>query len=269
MATTPVATQILCRQCTAPLAVEQGVSLVTCEFCGTANVVDKSQAVFHYAVRQTVRENDAVAALRRWMAGNKTVKDLDKKAQIEGPVFQLFPMWLVRANQNGQEMVLLEPAAALSVSELKELTVPAADLETYDPSFDEQAVEATVPYEAMLRWLENDHRVHRSSIREVALVHLPVYQCKYSHNGRRYTAVVDAATSKVFANIYPSKWEAPYFAIGAAAFAVYCCASFIPLAGYFTAEGTGLAIGVLAYLVLAVILAIPIFTLATVISAKV
>lgn len=269
MNSVPDATQILCRQCNAPLPVEQGTQFVTCEFCGTTNFVHKGRAVFHYAVRTTVRENDALAALRRWMAGNKTVKDLDKKAQIDRPIFEFFPMWLVRVEQNGKEKVLLEPAAALSVSELKELVLPAGDLEPYDHNMDSAAMEVTVPYEAMLHWLEGDHGLQETQLKEVSLVHLPVYQFKYTFGDRRFTAIVDAASSKVFANIYPSKWETPYFAIGAAAFVLYCCAALIPLGGYLADEGTGLILGLVAYFVVAIVVAIPIFIIASVISAKV
>lgn len=269
MSSVPDAAQILCRQCNAPLPVEQGTQFVTCEFCGTTNFVDKGRAVFHYAIRTTVRENDAQAALRRWMAGNKTVKDLDKKAQIDQPVFQYFPMWLVRVVQNGQEKIFLEPAAALSVSELKEVVLPAGDLEPYDHNMDAAAMEVTVPYDAMLNWLRNDDGVSEGQIKEASLVHLPVYQFKYGFGDRRFTAIVDAASSKVFANIYPSKWEAPYFAIGAAAFVLYCCAALIPLAGWLYNEGTGLVLGILVYIVVAIVLAIPIFIIASIISAKV
>ena len=109
-------TQLLCQQCSAPLAVETGAKYVTCEFCGTVNFVDKSQAVLHYAVRPTLDEKQAAAALRRWMAGNQTVKGLDTAAQIESQIYQLFPLWMVRATRNGKEDVVLKPAAALSLS---------------------------------------------------------------------------------------------------------------------------------------------------------
>lgn len=265
--TTPV--QVLCRQCAAPLPVEQGTQYATCEFCQTTNFIDKGRVVFHYAVRQTLRENDALAALRRWMAGNETVKGLDSQAQIEAGRFQLFPMWLVRANQEAEERVVMEPAAALSISELKRLTVPAASLELYDHALDNSAIEPTVPYEMMLEWLANDHNIQPADIREVSLVHLPIYLFKYSFDGRQYTAVVDAATSKVFANIFPTKWEAPYVALAAIAFAAYFCASCIPGIGLLAGEWGGFAIGGLLYIVFAVGLAIPIFMAAAYISAKV
>jgi hypothetical protein len=269
MSSSPAAVQILCRQCSAPLPVEQGIQLVTCEYCGTTNYVDKGRTVIHYAVQATVRENDAQAALRRWMAGNKTVKGLDSKAQIEVPLFQHFPMWLIRVDQNGKEKVFLEPAAALSISELKRITIPAADLVPYDHSLDDSSVEATVPYDAMLRWLKDDSGVSETDIREVSLVHLPTYQFKYTFKDRRYTALVDAATGEVFANIYPSNWEAPYLTIAAVAFALYFCAALIPLGSFLTNGFTGLGVGMGIYALAVAVLAVPIFLFATYISAKV
>ncbi|HMT22521.1 MAG TPA: hypothetical protein PKE20_14985, partial [Promineifilum sp.] len=105
-------TQLLCRQCAAPLFVEQGARYATCEFCGTVNFLDKSEAVLHYAVRPTIDDQQAAAALRRWMAGNQTVKGLDAEAKIESQAFQLFPMWLARTEQNGREVVLGTVAAS-------------------------------------------------------------------------------------------------------------------------------------------------------------
>jgi LSD1 subclass zinc finger protein len=268
-AVAPPPTQLLCRQCAALLPVEQGSQYVTCSFCSATNYVDKGRAVFHYVVRETVRETEAVAALRRWMAGNATVKGLDSQAEIEQPVIELFPMWLIRAVQNGEEKVVMEPAAALSISELKQLTIPAGDLEPYDHTFDSTAVAPTVPYDMMLRWLADDYKIAQGEIREVSLVHLPIYLCKYNYQGRRYTAVVDAATSKVFANLFPSKWEVPYMAIGALAFVAYFCAALIPLTGFMIGEAGGLAIGVLVYGLVAIILAVPILIGALVVSAKV
>jgi LSD1 subclass zinc finger protein len=262
-------TAILCHQCAAPLPVEQGSQFVTCEFCGTTNFVDKSGAVQHYAVRETVAEPDAAAALRRWMGGNQTVKDLDQKAQIESTSFQLFPMWLLRVQQNGQEKLYLEPAAATSITELTEMTIPASDLEPYDHALDEAAVDPTVPYDTVKKWLAENEKVTADHIKEASLVHLPIYVFKYGFEGRSYTAVVDAATSKVFANIFPSKWETPYFAIGAVGCALYFCAAFIPLAGYFMYDVASFGIGIFIYFAVAVLLAVPIFGAALYISAKV
>lgn len=261
--------QILCQQCTAVLPVEPGRHFVTCAYCDTTNFVDKSRAILHYAVQATVEEDEALAVLRRWMAGNATIKGLDRKAQLQPPRFEYFPMWQVRVVQGGQERVFMEPAAALSISELKQLTVPAADLQPYDHHMEPAAIAPTVPYETMRHWLTANHALPEGAIREVSLVHVPVYRCKYEFDGRRYTAVVDAATSKVFATIFPAKWEVPYVAIGLVAFVLYFCAASIPLGGYLFGDSSGLAIGAGLYCLVAVILAIPIFIGALTISAKV
>lgn len=258
MADTIVATQINCRQCAAPLAVEQGMQFVTCTFCGATNFVDKSRALFHYQVRTTIKEEGALSALRRWMAGNATVKGLDQRSKIGAATFQYFPMWLVRANQNGHERVLMKPAAALSVSELTQLNIPAADLVPFESSAQAAATAPTVPFEMMQQWLSDDQKLPPEMIRETALVHLPIYVCKYEYGGKRYTAVVDAATSKVFANVFPAKWEVPYVAIGGACFAAYFVLTLLSL---FVSFGI--------FIIGAPILAVVFFALAATVSATV
>lgn len=261
-------TQLLCQQCGSALPVEVGTQFVTCAFCQTTNFVDKSGAVLHYLVRQTVGEQEAIAALRRWMAGNDTVKDLDKKAQIGAAQFQLFPMWLIKAQQKGNERVLMEPAAALSVLELTEMRIPASDLEPYDHAVDAEAIAPTVPLETVRRWLAENQGIAAGAIREMSLVHLPIFVCKYVYQGREYTAVVDAAAGKVYATVFPSKWEAPYKTLGCAAFVLYFLAAFIPLAGI-TIGGGATAVAIFAYFIVAAMLAVPIFIAAIVISSKV
>ena len=262
-------TQFLCHQCAGVLPVEVGSQFVTCEFCGAENFIDKSGAVLHYALRATVEETAATAALRRWMGGNQTVKDLDKKAQIERPLFQLFPMWMVRVQQGDQEKVILEPAAALTVIELTDMSIPAADLEPFDPTLDAEAIAPTVPFDAVQKWLAENHKIAAGAIKESSLVHVPVYVCKYSFDGRSYTAVIDAATSKVYASVFPSKWEAPYFAIGSVGCVLYFLAALIPLFGFILQGFLGVGLSILIYIIVAALMAIPIFAIAAYISAKV
>ena len=205
-----------------------------------------------------MREDGARAALNRWMAGNATVKDLDRKAQVESVSFEYFPMWLVRAGLGRDERVLLKPAAALSVTELGHLNIPPSDLVPFDANVEGTLVSPSVPFETMQQWLLDEQHIAPENIREASLVHLPVYVCKYAFNQRRYTAMVDAATSKVFANIYPAKWEVPYVAIGAAAFTAFFVLSLLSLFINF-----GL------FVIGAPLLAILFFVLAVSISAKV
>ena len=261
-------TQLLCQQCSAPLAVETGAKYVTCEFCGTVNFVDKSQAVLHYAVRPTLDEKQAAAALRRWMAGNQTVKGLDTAAQIESQIYQLFPLWMVRATRNGKEEVVLKPAAALSIVELGKLRVPAADLEPYDSALDGAAVKPSVPVTAVHGWLAANEGIATEAIEELALVHAPIYQFKYRYKDQSYTALVDAAAGEVFAAIYPEKFELPYVSIGGLGCVAYFLAALIPAFGLWVFNDIGLGLGLLIYLGVAVALAIPIFIAAASVSRR-
>lgn len=266
--TIPPATEILCNQCTAVLPVEQGATMAVCEFCGTTNVLDKSQAVLHYVVRETLREHEAGAALRRWMGGNQTVKNLDKKATIQPPVYHLWPMWLVRADVQGAEKVFLKPGAAVAVLDLTQMTIPASDLEPFDYSLP-GVVDPTVPVNTVKKWLAADHRISAGAIKEISLVHLPVYVFPYQFQGQSYTAVVDAASGQVFADRYPSKQEVPYKAVAGVGCLLYFCAALVPAIMYASGDFAGLGLGLLIYLVAAVVMAVPMFAIASYVSAKI
>ena len=111
--------EVHCPQCGGLLQPDEGQLFLTCPFCGSAVFLDKSQVVFHWSVRPTLDEADARAALRRWMAGNETVKDLDLKSQVTSVAFAYFPLWLLRLGAAGAETTRLESAAATSVTVLK------------------------------------------------------------------------------------------------------------------------------------------------------
>lgn len=264
-----ISSQLLCQQCSAPLVVEQGAKYATCEYCGTVNFLDKSQAVLHYAVRPTLDDQQAAAALRRWMAGNDTVKGLDSAARIESQSYQLFPMWLARVTRGDKETVYLKPAAALSIVELGRLRVPAADLEPYDASLDAEAVKPSVPVTAVHAWLEQNEGVAVASISELSLVHVPIFQFKYQYKGQPYTALVDAATGQVFAAIFPEKFELPYVSIGGFGCLAYFLAALIPAISLWVFGDTvGLGLGILIYVGVVIALAIPIFIAAASVSRR-
>lgn len=256
----PVAsTQLLCRQCAAALPVTPGSSYTTCEYCGTVNYLDKSEAVLHYAVRPTLDVAGAEAALRRWMAGNETVKGLDSAAQIVGQTYQLFPLWLVRTNVHGNERVIFKPGAALAATDLSELTLAAGSLEAYDPTMDSDALRPTVPLTAVRAWLAGNEGVTEAQIQEISLVHIPFYLFTYTYAGNTFTARINAANGQVMAPIFPRKNETPYLAVGGLGCLAYLAAALIPGIAYLIGGAGGLAMGLLVYLAVAVALAIPIF----------
>lgn len=237
---------LTCTQCNGELHPDEGQVFVTCSYCGATVYLDKSQVVFHWSLAPTLDENQAAAALRRWMAGNQTVKDLDKKAQIISQSFQYFPLWYFKWQSDDSEEIALRPAAATSITEINRLNLPAGDLQRYDPALDSQAENPSVPLETAHQWLQQSHP--GLEVRESALVHIPVYLFKYVYVGKTYTAVVEAATGSVLANLFPAKAEAPYLLAGGLTALVYLCLATLPLfraassGGVVSADSAGLAL---------------------------
>ncbi len=253
-------TQLLCRQCAAVLPVTQGSAYTTCEYCGTVNYLDKSEAVLHYAVRPTLDAAGAEAALRRWMAGNDTVKGLDTAAKLHEGAYQLFPLWLVRATDGkGQERVLFKPGAALASEELNDLQLPAGSLVAYESDLDGVALSPTVPLTAVRTWLADNEGVAAEQIREMSLVHIPFYLFRYDYAGYTYVARVNAANGQILTAVFPAKNETPFLAVGGLGCLAYLAAALIPGVAYLIGGGSGLTVGLLVYLGVAVALAIPIF----------
>jgi DNA-directed RNA polymerase subunit RPC12/RpoP len=263
------ATELRCTQCGGELHPDEGQIFLTCPYCNAAIYLDKSKVVFHWYLAPTIDETKASAALARWMAGNQTVKNLDQKARLTGSSFTYFPIWYFKRRQkNNQEEILLEPAAATSVSELRRLRLPAGDLRKYEPSLDAQSQPPSVPLQAALNWLA-ERQIPQAELVEQALVHIPIYTYKYTYQGNPYTALVEAGTGEVFANIYPAKAEAPYQTIGCLTALVFLILASIPLISSLINGGSGLGIGLLICTGLAVVAAPILFGIATWVAAKI
>ena len=262
------APEVHCPQCNGLLQPDEGQLFLTCPYCGSAVFLDKSRVVFHWLLKPTIDEAGARAALRRWMAGNETVKDLDVKSQMTSVAFAYFPLWLLRFGRGGGEVVNLEPAAATSVSELKRLRLPAGDLVRYEPAFDPQAVPPNVPLQSMLSWLEVTG-ADPTRVSEISLVHVPLFTFHYDFAGQTYLAVVDAASGSVFANIFPAKAEAPYRTIAAIVAAVFLLLATLPIGGMLVEPRQGLAIGSLLCVGLGLVAAPLLFAGAAWVAAKV
>jgi hypothetical protein len=268
MDTSPVANVLSCTQCGGELHPDEGQTFLTCPYCGSTVYVDKSQVVFHWYLAPTLDEVKGQGFLARWMAGNQTVKDLDKKSRLSGSTFEYFPVWYFKRRHAGKEEILLEPAAATSVSELKKLILPAGDLRKYEPSLDAQACPPSVPLDAALTWLA-ERQIPREEIIERALVHIPLYTFKYIYQSKPYTAIVEAGTGNVFANIYPAKAEAPYLVAGSVVALVFLCLATFPVIGSMAGSGAGATIGIALCSGLGLLAAPFLFVLGAWVAAKV
>jgi hypothetical protein len=236
---TPTTAQLTCTQCGGELHPDEGQIFLTCPYCNATIYLDKSRVVLHYSIAPTLDAQKASGELRRWMSSSETVKDLDQKSQVTGQVFQFFPVWYFKWGQN--EQITLQPAAATSVSELAKIHIPAGDLSPYTAALDAQAEQPSVPLEAALDWFRQSNP--KAEVKEMSLVHVPIYIFKYTFKAQTFTAVVDAASGTVMANIFPAKAEAPYLLVGIMAAVVYLCLALIPLFWAASDGGSGVGIG--------------------------
>lgn len=263
-----LAPQLACTQCGGALQPAEGEIFLACPYCRATIYLDKSRVVFHWAITPTVNDQAAQANLRRWMAGNETVKDLDRKATLVGQTFQYFPLWHIKIAQAEREVVCLEPATATAITEIKRLIIPAGDLNPYQSELDAQAISPDIPYQSVIQRLE-ERNIKSAAVREAALVHMPIYTFKYAFEGRNYTAVVDGASGQVFANIFPAKWEVPYLAVGILAFIGYFLANLLVPAGYLVGGDGGALTGAALCAIAYGLWAVPIFLIALFVSRKV
>jgi DNA-directed RNA polymerase subunit RPC12/RpoP len=226
-----------CSQCGGELYPDEGQIFVTCPYCTSTVYLDKSRVVFHWYIAPTLDLSQARAALNRWMAGNQTVKDLDEKSQLTGQEFAYFPVWYFREKNGGKDQIRLEPAAATSVTELRTISLPAGDLRRYEDSVRAESLEPTVPLDTAQGWLAQPGSDPRPiDIAETALVHIPIYTFKYSFKNQTFTAVVEAATGRTLANIYPAKAETPYVLVGSLAAIVFMCLAAVLASALFTSS---------------------------------
>jgi hypothetical protein len=201
------------------------------------------------------------------MAGNSTVKDLDKKSKLIEQSFAYFPVWFLKSKSGkGKEQNWLYPAAATSVTEIRRIKLPVGDLRKFDGTIESQS--PTVPLETALGWLEQ-RGVEEEQISERALAHIPLYFYKYIYQGEHFTAIVEGATGEVFANIYPAKAEAPYLLAGSLAALTFLCLATFPIVGALINSVEGFGLGMLACAGLGVVAAPLLFALGAWVAAKI
>ena len=238
--------ELHCSQCGGELHPDEGQIFITCPYCSSTVYLDKSRVVFHWYLAPTLDETKARGSLARWMAGNSTVKDLDKKSKLIEQSFIYFPMWFLKYKEDeNKERNWLYPAAATSVTEISRIKLPVGDLQKYDDTLGAGSQTPTVPLETALGWLEQ-RGITEEEISERALVHIPLYFFKYIYQGEKYSAIVEGATGEVFANIFPAKAEAPYMLAGSLAALTFLCLATFPVIGALINGIEGVGLGLLA-----------------------
>lgn len=246
--------RISCTQCGASVEVQAGTQFLTCSFCSSALYLDKSKVVFHFVISPTIKAEEALGNLRRWMAGNKTAKNLDSIAVIQNQELTYFPMWRFVVSTPSGEREFSEPGAAFSISDIKTLPLSGGDLKFFTPAEFQNVPlkEPDVLLESAFEWVQHEQGFRQDQIRETNLIHIPFYTFQYEYQQSIYRAVVDATSGRVLASIYPSRSERPFRSFAAVAFVVFFLEGVIaPNYGFRVAlyAITAVPIGIAAYLV--------------------
>jgi LSD1 subclass zinc finger protein len=209
--------EIKCNKCSAPIQFEAGDKFVKCSHCDTLIFIDKSGAGFYYIIPFLIGQDDAMGTFKRWAAGSKVVKDLDRLAQVVSLKQQYFPVYLFRRDVNGSEKVSVEPAKSTTLPGLHNLKVPAGNLKIFDQSFNTGGVELLKPDMDMMAYLPN----LPGAAKEQALVYFPLWLLKYSFEGKQYDLIIDGSSGELFVADFPARKGAPYLIIAAGAFGVF------------------------------------------------
>jgi hypothetical protein len=199
--------------------------VLTCAFCSATLFVDRSGLVSHYRLPRRLDRDHALEALRRWMNGNETVKDLDKKSEIAGVEALSFPMWLFRSQGakagGGGEEVRVQPAAATPIPQIADLEIPAGQLEPARQDSGGEPGATTSPVSVPLDTARGWMGEAAGRLTETALVQVPLWHCRYRYRGQEYGAYVEGSTGAVLASVYPAKAESPYYAVAALGLALF------------------------------------------------
>lgn len=219
---------VSCTQCGAAIEPRADERLLVCPFCSTALVLDGSTTLFHEMMLPTIAAEQVSAHLRRFLGGDSTVADLDKKARLDPPRLEYFPFWAFTASDEHGDRVILQPAAPSSLQGLQGLELPAGSTRpmSVEAAAGVPVIGPEVPAETAREWLRARHG-DRLSVRKTVLYHLPLYRTPYSWNGRTYQAAVDAVSGKVFPADYPSKAESPFVLVAVLALVVFGLEGFV------------------------------------------
>lgn len=203
---------VSCTQCGGSVAVDPSTPFLNCPFCSSALYLDKSKVVFHFVVSPTIGMEDAVGKLRRWMAGNETVKDLDTLATIQKQELSYFPMWRFVVRDSHGDREFSEPASSSSIAGLRRIPLSGGDLKFFSPKeFQGMPLkEPDVLLDSAYKWLQTDSGTSTDRIKETNLIHVPFYLFQYQYGGKEYHAVIDGTSGRVLASVYPAKAELPF-----------------------------------------------------------
>jgi len=109
-----VASEISCSHCGAPLPVQPGELLITCNYCGFTSVVETGKAFEfeHSLILNTVQNGQAFDLVKSWMKNSFIApKDLSKKSSLTEQNLVYLPFWVVSGQATSHYKGIFERVA--------------------------------------------------------------------------------------------------------------------------------------------------------------
>jgi hypothetical protein len=106
-----VASQINCSHCGAPLPIQSGEILVTCNYCGFTSVIETGKAFEfeHSLIMNTLQADLVFARVRNWMSNSfMAPKDFSKKFSLAEQSLVYLPFWVVSGEASTQYKGIFE-----------------------------------------------------------------------------------------------------------------------------------------------------------------
>jgi hypothetical protein len=203
-----------CNKCGAPYELDAGVKFQQCSYCESQIYIDKSGAGFFYILPYQMNQGDAQGIFRRWSAGSKRAKDLEKAARVTAFTSSYFPVFMFRRDTEGGEEIFVEPARSTTLPGLHSLKVPPGDLRIFDQKYDYGQADLDQPNIEMMAYMEK----LPGKPKEQALVYFPIYRVEYQYDGRRWEIIIDGSSGEVFSADYPPRKSGAYYAVGIGGF---------------------------------------------------
>jgi len=109
-----VTREISCSHCGAPLPVQPGEILITCNYCGFTSVVEtgKPFEFEHSLILNTIAPDQVFEAVKNWMKNSFIApKDLSKKSSLSEQNLVYLPFWVVSGEATSHYKGLFERVA--------------------------------------------------------------------------------------------------------------------------------------------------------------
>ena len=262
--------EVRCAQCGGVLHPDEGQIFLTCPYCGSAVFLDKSKVVFHWSLTCTVTPR---SGRRQPAALDGGQPDRQRpRPQVQGhgsPPSNISPCGTPRRRRSGKE-ARLSGAGRRHLDQRDQVAGHPgrrpAEIRR-QPRRPGGGTQRSLSGHARLA--DRPRRADRQRARKPRWCICPSISSSTTLPARATPPWWRALRAKCSPTSFPPRPKRPISSWPPCPPLVFLCVSTFPLVGYAANRGAGLGLGLLACLGAGLVVAMPVFILAAVVSAKV